>query len=207
MVVPERRSGALSPGESPFHVRGNLWLGVREFVEARVEGGAKAVTRHLDAKVADFFTQRFLPEGWYDVLPIVAVARAIAAAMGVSVADYQRVSAVWQAERDLSGAYAPVLKVDTPETVCRRFASIYALLYDFGRAEVVSIEGQSVRACAHGMPEPLADWWMRASEYYIDYVLFAAGARNPRLVWGAPEPDGERMGVKLLKIPSVTSWD
>ncbi|HVU05191.1 MAG TPA: hypothetical protein VHE30_25760 [Polyangiaceae bacterium] len=207
MVVPRGSSRVHAPGQSPFHAKGNLWLGIRDFVEQRVDGGVPAVLKHLAADVAAFFTQELLAVSWYDVLPAVDVAAGIAKAMGVTVQEYQRVSAVWQAERDLNGAYAPVLKRDTPEGVCRRFANIYSLMYDFGRVEILSVEGQSVRACCYGMPEPLAAWWMNASEFYTDYVLFAAGGRNPRLVWDPTISDGERSGVPLVRIPSTTAWD
>jgi len=104
-------------------------------------------------------------------------------------------------------AYAPVLQFDKPEAVCRRFASIYALLYDFGRAEVVKEEPKCIHACAYGMPEPLAEWWMRASESYMEPVLRAAGAFRPRLIWDTPAADGERLGMPLVRVPSRTCWD
>jgi hypothetical protein len=195
------------PGESPFHAKGTLWLGIREFVEARVAGGVAGVADRLDAPHRTFFLDMFLASGWYDALPLVLVAKAIASAMRLDVAEYQRTSALWHAERDMKGAYAPVLQVDTPEAVCRRFANIYALCYDFGRAEVVKEEPRCIHACASGMPEPLAEWWMRASESYMEPVLRAAGAVRPRLIWDSPVADGERHGMPLVRITSRTCWD
>jgi len=195
------------PGTSPFHAKGTLWMGVREFIELRVNGGAAAVADRLNAMTKAFFLEKFLPAGWYDILPITQVTRAVADTLGVSETEYLRQSAVWQAERDLKGAYAPVLNVDTPQEVCHRFASIYALMYDFGRAEVVSEQTGQVRACCHGMPGSIAEWWTRASGYYTELVLRAAGARNARILWASPEPDGERWAVPLVKISSTTEWD
>lgn len=195
------------PGESPFHAKGILWLGIRAFVEERVPGGVASVADRLDAACRTFFSDMFLASGWYDALPLVPVAKAIASAMRVDIAEYQRASALWHAERDMKGAYAPVLQFDTPEAVCRRFASIYALCYDFGRAEVVKEEPKCIHACASGMPEPMAEWWMRASESYMEPVLRAAGAVRPRLIWDSPIADGERLGMPLVRIPSKTCWD
>src|SRR6185436_14914799 len=130
MVVTRGRSLRHAPGESPFHAKGELWLGIRRFVEERVQGGVPRVARELEPDVAAFFTRELLPAVWYDVLPAVDIASGIARAMGASVLDYHRISAVWQAERDLSGAFAAVIKFDTPEAVCRRFASIHSAMYD-----------------------------------------------------------------------------
>jgi hypothetical protein len=201
------RSSAFPTGESPFHMKGSLWLGVRQFVEGEVHGGVPEVSRHLEPAQRDFFTQLFLAAGWYDVLPIVPIARAIAQAMNVDTLEYVRRTAAWQAERDLAGVYAPILKTDTPEAVCRRFTSIFGLMYDFGRAEIVREEPRRFHACAYGLPEPIAGWWMRASECYLAPVLDAAGARNPRIVWKIPQADGERDGTRLVRIPSETEWE
>jgi len=164
------------------------------------------VVARLDAPHAAFFSGTFLAAGWYDILPATRISLAISEAMSVSLAQYQREAAVWQAERDLKGTYAPVLKFDTPEAICRRFTSIHALMYDFGRAEVVREEPRRIHACVHGMPEPLAGWWMRASEAYLDPVLRAAGAKDPHLIWSPMEPDSVYANMPLVRIPSVTAW-
>jgi hypothetical protein len=46
----------------------------------------------------------------------------------------------------------------------------------------------------------------RASESYMEPVLRAAGAVRPRLIWDSPVPDGERLGMPLVRIPSKTCW-
>jgi hypothetical protein len=145
--------------------------------------------------------------GWYDILPVVDVANAVAAALDVPMTESLRRSAVWHAERDLRGIYASVLKFDSPVAVCHRFASIFALHYSFGRAEIVGEEPRRMLACAYGLPESIAAWWMRATECYMDPVLRASGAKNPRMIWRTPEPDGEQFGVRLVRIPSSTEWD
>jgi hypothetical protein len=201
------KGAEFAPGNSPFHVKGSVWHGIREYVDERVAGGLGAVSARLDAAHQAFFAGTFTNSGWYDLLPVVRVSQAIARAMGLDIAEYMRVSAMWHAERDMKGAFAPVLRSDAPEAVCRRYASIHALLYDFGRAEVVGEEPRRVHACAYGLPEPIAGWWMRASESYLDPVLRAAGAREPRLAWRPIEADGEQFGVPLVRVASTTSWE
>lgn len=201
------RSRTYPPGQSPFHAKGSIWEGIREFVTECVPGGTEAVDGKLDPETRAFFSQKFVIAGWYDILPVVNVANAVAATLGVPVTESLRRSAVWHAERDLKGIYASVLKFDSPEAVCRRFASIFALHYSFGRAQIVGEEPRRMVACAYGIPESIAAWWMRASECYVVPVLESAGAKNPRLVWGNVESDGERLGVQLVRCPSSTEWD
>ena len=67
-------------------------------------------------------------------------------------------------------------------------------------------EGKRVESCAYGMPEPLAEWWTHATVAYMQPILVGAGARQPRMIFRTPLPDGEEHGVRLLRLPSQTVW-
>jgi hypothetical protein len=47
---------------------------------------------------------------------------------------------------------------------------------------------------------------MQATEGYLQPILQAAGGRNVKIAWQPTQPDGERAGVSLVRVPSVTSW-
>lgn len=195
-----------APGASPFRAKGMVWLGIRDFVEARVPGGAQAVAHDLDEPLREFWLQMFVPPSFYDILPIIPLASAVANAMGVDRLEYVRQTAIWQAERDMAGVYKALLKSDTPLAVCRRFPSIQQQIYDFGRPHLLSETENSVETACDGIPTPLAWWWKQASEHYLRPVLRAAGAPNPQLLWTDQKPDGRRDGVSLLRIYSRTTF-
>jgi hypothetical protein len=181
-----------------------VWMGIRDFVEARLPGGVEAVARELDAPLRDFWTQMFVAPGWYDIMPITALAPVIAAAMSVDRLEYVKQTAIWQAERDMAGVYKALLKSDSPLAVCRRFPSIHQQIYDFGKPQVLSECEHRVEVVAEGIPSPLAWWWKQASEYYLQPVLRAAGAARPQLLWNSQLADGKREGMPLVRIYSST---
>ena len=194
------------PGESPFHAKGMLWMGIRAYFDAKVPGGAAAVASELEPPFREFLTQMFLPPAWYDIMPILTIVEAAAMVLRVDRMEYVKRSAIWHAEQDMNGVYKALLSLGSPVAVCRRFGSIHHQIYDFGKAQMVREDTNRVDSLAEGMPEPLAWWWKRASESYVLTVLRAAGAKSPRLVWQPNLPDGKRDGVQLVRIPSYTTW-
>ena len=195
-----------APGASPFQVKGTIWTGVRSYVDQHVVGGSARLAEALAPAYGAFFQQLFVGIGWYDALPIAIVSRAIAKQRAVTPEEQARHTATWHGEQDLKGTYKVLLKQDTPQAICRRFASIYSQLYNFGRVEVVREDGKRVESCVHGMPEPLAEWWTLATESYLQPILSNAGAKQPRMIFRTPQPDGEGHGVRLVRIASQTVW-
>ncbi len=192
--------------ESPFHAKGMLWMGIRAFMEAKIPGGVAAVSAELSPRIREFLTQMFLPTAFYDLMPILSIAQAAGTVLKVDKLEYVKRSAVWHAEQDMTGVYKAMLAMDSPIAVCRRFGSIHQQIYDFGKAQIVREDTNRVDSLATGIPEPLAWWWKRASEHYVCTVLRGAGAKSPRTVWQANQPDGSREGVPLVRIPSYSAW-
>lgn len=191
---------------SVFCVKGTMWLGIREYVEQHVPGGLERVCRELNPPHQAFFSQMFLATAWFDLFPIIAVTRAISVVRKKPHMEQARQLALWHGEHDLKHIYKAILKQATPLAVCKRFAIIFSQLYNFGRIELVREEEGAFAACCHGMPEVLADWWMQATEGYLQPILTAAGGRNVKVSWQPTLPDGERAGVPLVRVPSVTTW-
>lgn len=205
-VNDERDSAPFPPGQSPFRVKGTLWMGVRAYVEQHVVGGSGRLDEALARDHAEFFAQLFVAAGWYDLFPMLAVSPAIARLRGVAPLDQVRHTAAWHGEHDLKRVYKTMLQQSSPQAICRRFASIYSQLYNFGRVEVGREEAKRVESVVHGMPEPLTEWWTTATEAYLVPILTSAGARNPRMVFRSPVADGESHGVRLVRVASQTIW-
>jgi hypothetical protein len=201
-VVPP---APFAPGLSPFQVKGTLWMGYRAYVDEYVVGGSARLGESLSPACREFFAQLFVAPGWYDLFPMLEISRAVAMQRGIAASEQARQTGTWHGEQDLKGIYKTLLKQATPQAICRRYPSLYSQLYNFGRVEVV-IEGDSAKSCAYGMPEALADWWMPATDGYLQPILVAAGAPHARTTWRAMVPDGESHGVRLVRVPSVTTW-
>lgn len=191
---------------SVFCVKGTLWLGIREYVAEHVSGGLERVNAELSQPHQAFFSQMFLATAWFDLFPIIAVTRAISVVRRQPHMEQARHLAVWHGEHDLKHIYKAILKQSTPLAVCKRFPTIYSQLYNFGHIELVRDEEGAFASCCHGMPAPLASWWMQATEGYLQPILQAAGGRNVKLTWQPTQADGERAGVPLVRVSSVTSW-
>lgn len=177
------------------------------FVEEQVVGGVNAVTDKLDPGLREFFSQMFVAAGWYDILPIVEISKVIGSVMGLEQLEYVRRSATYHAELDMKGVYKAFGKFPSPEAVCRRFVSMHAQFYDFGKVEILEIGNNEVKSRLTGMPAILAPWWQTAAEWYIFMILKAAGAKNGRIVFQPSQPGGFHAGLELVCVPSITVWD
>jgi hypothetical protein len=197
-----------APGDSPFHGKGTVWVGIRGFVEARVDGGVDKVVEALeDPALGAFFSQMFVTNGWYDIMPIMRISQVIGEVMGVGQMEYVRQSATWHADQDLKGVYKLLGKLPSPIAVCRRFASMSSQMWNFVNIEIVREDACKVESYATGIPQVLAPWWLRAAECYTNVVLKASGAKNGRVLWQRPQPDGSAHGMTLVRVPAVTAWD
>src|SRR5262245_21852828 len=110
------------------------------FVENHVPRGVETVGKaFIDRRFRDFFSQIFVAAGWYGILPIITISKVIGSVMGLEQMEYVRRSATWHAELDMSNVYKALGQLPTPESVCRRFASIHSRFYDFGKVEILEV--------------------------------------------------------------------
>ncbi len=196
------------PGESPFHVRGSTYLGMREYVDKHVPGGIGAVQARLsDDELREFAAQTFLPVSHYDALPIRPISEAIAAVEGIPYGDSVRRRAAMVAERDLKGLYRLLLSVVSPELVAERLQRLGMRYFDFGRVDVVSAAKGRSDAKMSGIPAPLALWLGHMISGYAVVALKAAGAASPRTRVDPPVRDGEVAGVETVTLGFHLSWD
>jgi hypothetical protein len=166
-------------GESPFHVKGNVYLGTKQFFAAKVDGGLPALYRAIDdpALVA-FMEQKFVAVAWYDVLPAVPLIRAEARALGLPVKRYLQLRTAYQAEHDLGGVYRMILKLASPELVALKLPRIFSQVFDFGSSDARLVGPGHVEGLVLDFPALLLDWFSVSFEAYARAALKLTGARE-----------------------------
>lgn len=200
-----------APGTSPFHAKGLVYGGAREFWDLKVPGGCAAVQRAVgsagDTELARFFEQPFLAGGQYDVLPIVALSAMAARLRGIAHAQHVRENAAWLAERDLRGVYRVFLTVASIEMVASSLGRLSMKYFDFGRAETSRLGDRRLESRRYGIPAPIAPWFASAADGFVPVALKLAGAKSVRLRSLPPQPDGVVKGVPAVQIRFEMQWE
>lgn len=193
-------------GESPFHVKGVLFLGTQSFFESNFAGGFAAFVAQLDRpELRTFFEQRFLAASWYDAMPVPMLVAEEARAMRMTFDQYLQRRTRWQAKTDLGGVYGWALKLTSPEAVMLRLPRVFAQMFDF------AVLGETVVDSGHGktsfasIPEPLIKWLETAISIYCETALKLAGARKVEVATES-EITGERAGVRIGTMRFEAAW-
>ena len=166
------------PGESPFHIKGEFYRQMGEwlaFHDGRCEGG---VTRALESGgLKAFADQSFLSSAFYDVLPLPRMVMAVAEARGKDVRELATTMGQKAVEGQMTGVYARFLSKLTPELFCQRFPQVVQYFYDFGSLTVTP--GESGAALLRtGLPLCISEWWCLVTVPFIVIPLTAGGARD-----------------------------
>ena len=136
-------------GTSPFHIKGSAYTGLRDRQANLVPGGLKQVLKFIDDPAArEFLSQKFMPSGWYDYLPVLLLVGGAVAATGRSAEDLVTAGAILHAEQDLSGVYRVLLFFTSPEAAIRRMPVIHQQYFDFGNTDA-RIVGRGVAESSH----------------------------------------------------------
>jgi hypothetical protein len=198
--------GSFAFGESPFHVKGVLYLGTQSFFESNMKGGVATFAADIaDSELRAFITQKFLPSSWYDVMPVPALIAAEARALRMPLEAYLLHRTRWQAKKDLGGVHGWVLKVASPELVVERLPRVFVQMFDFASIESSSVEMRHAKMDLKGVPQPLVPWLETALGVYADTALKLAGAKKVESAFAA-EPVSERAGVPIVKIRLEVAW-
>jgi hypothetical protein len=196
-----------APGESPFRTKGNVYRGVLESADARVDGGRSAVIARLeDPRLQEFFRQTFLAASTYDILPLVAFGEAGAKLSGVTHAEFVRVGAAFTAQRDMRGVYKILLKLASPSAVVQRLPRILSQYFDFGKIEGRLTGERTYEARTYGIPRPLVTWIINVTRGFLPVVMESAGARDVTIEVGLAEVEREQQGIDLMKGSFVVRW-
>lgn len=194
-------------GQSPFHGKGALYLATREFFDHNIQGGFDALVSEIEEpELKAFIAQRFLPSGWYDLLPARSLMGYAARALRMPVDDYLLYRVRYQARRDLSGIHAWVLRMAPPSLVAPRLPTVLARTFDFATAESHAEARDSLVLSIHGVPVLLADWFRVVLQVYAETAMKLAGAQTVTLEPLPSTREGERGGLPLLRLQACLRW-
>jgi hypothetical protein len=194
-------------GKGPFQIKGIAYRGHIAYCDKHVPGGHRAVLESIgDEELRAFMTQPFFTGSSYDIFPLVLAAKSTAQVAECSVGTLLAARARAQVVDDLSGVYKLLLRLVSPEFVAKRFPSLISQYLDFGGAKVRVLSKRSALALQHGVPLPLADWYIGVTETYIAELLLHSGASTARVRYVAAEVDGESHGMPTLTLTCETSW-
>jgi hypothetical protein len=202
--APTNRSGS---GDAPFQAKGLVYLGAREYYAGHIAGGCDAVRAHLAPDLTTFFDQSFLTGGWYDAMPILPISVAAARASGKSHPRFVRENAEWMAKRDLRGIYKLIVAMASIEMVAERLPDLSLRYLNFGRADGKMVGDKAFESNRYGIPAPLADWFVAATNGFVPVALGTAGATNVRVRAEPHVPDGHAHGVTLVRTKFEIHWE
>jgi hypothetical protein len=194
-------------GEGPFHMKGSSFRATVRNIDGYVSGGLRAVLDRLeDERLRAFWSQTFLAAGWYDVFGMVAIVGQIARLRGVpyftAVADLSRMIAM----EDTRGLYRALLVVASPEFVAPRLPRIQSRYLDFGGIDVGRVDTGYCEVTRTRHPAILAHWFIGLTSGFFPCVLEQSGARNVRLRWDQPRPDGTLNGYDSVALRFEAHW-
>jgi hypothetical protein len=194
-------------GASPFRTKGLFFACSQQHYDERVRGGREAFYATLtDPALRAFASQRFLASSWYDTMPLPALARAEARALGLPLAAYFRERIAWQVHHDIRGPYRFLLRLLSPETVALRLPRLVAQYSNFGSAEAHLASERRVYGERRGVPRPLAAWYAAFGETYGRHIMELAGAQACSFRALPPEADGTAHGCPTVTIAYDIRW-
>jgi hypothetical protein len=195
-----------APGESPFHVRGSTYLGMRDHVKANIPGGMDAVANALpDGPHREFVRQMFLAVGWYDALPIRPITEVIAKLERRPWDESVRARAQQVAVRDLTIIHRVLLAASSPERVVEKLQRAALQYFDFGQTEIVDNQPGQSKFVLRGVPQPLGAWFLPMLDGYAGTLIARAGGKNPT-VTGRLIPRGREDRIGLVDVHVDVVW-
>lgn len=194
-----------APGDSPFHVRGSMYLAVRDYAEAKVNGGMNAVYAAIPQGAhRDFAAQAFAPEVLYDALPLRPITEVIARLEGIDWEDTIRVHAEYRAQRQLGRLGR--MRVRNCERALEQLEREGLEGFDFGQSEYVQTEQARARLLLHEVPQPLGSWFLANARGYGQVLLSKAGGKQIA-VRGRLIPKGRRENMGLVDVRVDLDWN
>jgi hypothetical protein len=195
-------------GGSPFRVKGVLYQGTQQFFQEHLHGGLEALVADIrEPELQAFLAQKFLPSGWYDVMPVPALIAYESRALRMSLREYLAHRTRFQARRDLSGVYAWLLRLATPGLVASQLPKIMSQMFDFVRPESRRTEDHSVEMHFHGIPAVLEEWLHTVTEVYAETAMKLAGARSVSVSASSLSADREHAGVRVVTLSTTVGWE
>ncbi len=200
-------------GTSPFHVKGLAYRGFEAYVKRNVGGGMERIRADLgDPALREFLMQPFMAGSWYDVLPVVPLASAIAALERSSLEDFVRRSARRQALYDAQNVHRRFFQGYPPSSLVWKLPRFFMQYTDFGGAEVADggeLTGPETGQAAvlrTGVPAFILPWFLPMNEAYIETILEVMGSERPRAKGQVLPKDGEVAGLPTVTVRFRMMW-
>lgn len=194
-------------GTSPFRVKGSSLLAIQQHA-ADLPGGLDAVAALLeDTGLAAYVRQMFLPVAFYDALPILPFAEAIAHVKGATLADSVAGRARVVAERDITVVQKLLFRMVSPETLLvDRLPKVALRYFDFGRTHGRLVGPKRCELTMEALPTFLTPWFASMLQGYVPFAMERAGARHAALRTHDPRPDGSRGGLPTSTLVCAATW-
>lgn len=193
------------PGQGPFGIKGNAYLGHMRWVAENFPGGADAYLQALTPDMRTFFGQTFFAMSFFDVMPLICVAHTCARVFRMSFFDFVAMRSRHQAEADLNGMYRAVLKLSSTRLVAARIPTLMTQYFDFGHSTVTETEAHRVSCELQGIPVLFSEWLHAAYDGFAVVVVRATGGVAPNLeVAIAPSPPVK--GYEACRMRITFQW-
>ena len=197
----------IAAGESPFRVKGHVYLKMVEDFAETVDGGIVALAaRTGEPGLEDFVCQRFMASAWYDALPMMPLSLAHARAVGAPLHAHLRDRGRWVAERDIPGVYRFLLKLSSPEMVVSRLARAATQYFDFGACDVKLTRPKHAEAAMAGVPRSLVPLVAATTEGFVGAALEMAGGTDVYVRCVDTPRDGARDGIPTMVVRLEIAW-
>jgi hypothetical protein len=164
--------------ESPYRVRGSLYLGTRSYFEANVPGGYAALLAALRPPLRAFMEQSFRAREFYEVMVAPELIDVEARVCGLSILRYLDRRTHWQAQRDLSGLATLVLRLSPPSFFVSRMAAVMTDTFNFGSPAVRMVGNHHLRVQIQGVPQRLCAWLEHSVCVYGQAAVLASGRKG-----------------------------
>jgi hypothetical protein len=196
-------------GTAPFRARGLAYVNALRYVDERTPGGRRAFLDALGAgdPFAQFYDQIFLVTGDYDVCPLVRLFTVAAKIEGVSVAHFIQQRARWSGGSDTKGVWKPALRGATPGDVAGRLHFAFGRYFPPCGAEARSTGRERFEGELRRIPTCMNGLYAQCTVGFYVGALEGAGARDVRVTFSPPSPDGSHAGVALERIELVVRWN
>lgn len=196
-----------APSTSGFHMKGNAYRSLQEYVEAWLPGGNAALAGHLSKPVRAFFEQAFIAGGWYDVLPIDEITRTMARLLGLPHEELCKRFGQATLDRDKGGIYRGLLKLASPDLLVRSLPYTTKRYFDFVSLDVKNVDKRSYRVTVTGIPEPIAVAYVYITTVFIVRAIEGAGGKNVVSRSTAPHVTSTINGISVCSFERHLNWD
>jgi hypothetical protein len=193
-------------GRDGFHMRGNAYRGLQEFIERTVPGGLTALLEALTEPNRSFFNQTFLTGAWYDYFPVEEITQTAARLLGESHTMFLRGLADFILKRDANGLYRAILRFATPQLVVHALPFAANRYYDFSKLSVHDVSERSCLVRVHGIPAVTAMTYITTANVFVIRAIESAGGRNVVCQSTAPVSAGSAHGEPIAKFERRFSW-